>query len=116
MRNLDRDRKRVFVARLGGMEMGYDEDGLPTGETVQTYSEPEPFYPTISMTRGNAVDDMFGNMLEYDRTLTVDDPDFEVSESDILWIDAQPSGDPDYSIKAVRRSGSYTVIAVKKVA
>ena len=32
MRNLDRDRKKVYIARLGGMQMGYDEDGLPLAE------------------------------------------------------------------------------------
>lgn len=115
MRNLDRDRKECYISRLSGSVQEFDEDGLPTGETVQVYGEPVEFLPTVSMTRGDVTSDLFGQALEYDRTITIDDPEFEVSESDIIWVDRTTDDDADYGIKAIRRSDSYTVIAIKKV-
>ena len=115
MRNLDRDRQATFIARYLGVTPQEDSDGLLTGLNVATYSEPEEFMPTVSPAMGEARNDIFGQKLEYDRKLTVDDPSFDVKESDRLWVDADPEGMHDHVVMKVARSGSYTVIAAKRV-
>lgn len=113
MRNLDRDRKRVLIARYVGIAPEVDSDGLYTGRNVPSFSEPEEFLPTVSTASGEARNDIFGQKLEYDRTLTVDDPAFDVKESDRLWIDSED--EHDHVVKKVARTGSYTVVAASHV-
>ena len=115
MRNLDRDRRPVLIARYVGIAPEVDADGLYTGRNVPSYTEPEEFLPTVSAAMGEAQNDIFGQKLEYDRRLTIDDPAFEVKESDRLWVDADPESEHDHVVKRVARTGSYTVIAAKRV-
>ena len=115
MRNLDRDRKQVLIARYSGIAPEVDSDGLYTGRNVPSFSEPEVFAPTVSTATGEARNDIFGQKLEYDRTLTIDDPAFDVKESDRLWIDADSESEHDHIVKRVARTGSYTVVAAKRV-
>lgn len=116
MRCLDRDRRPVFIARYRGMQDGVDEQGRLTGRPQITYDLPEKFWPTASAVRGDASGDIFGQALNYDRVLTVDNPAFPINEADILWIDADVEDDEhDYKVVRVARTGSYTVIAVSRV-
>ena len=117
MRNLDRDRQAVYIARYEGLEPVRDDKGRLTGKHEAKRSEPVKFYPTVSASRGKAEGALFGQSLDYDRTLTIDDRDFEVNEADVLWVDQTPDNDTpyDYTIKRVARKGSYCVLAIKHV-
>lgn len=123
MRNLDRDRQECYVARFVGMVREEDERGRLTGKNVPEYESPEAFYPSVSPIRGEAYGTYFGSDVDYDLTLTVDDPAFRVAETDRLWVYA-PVGDGspatgtrehDYVVKRVARKGGFTVIAAKHV-
>ena len=152
MRNLERDRRRVLIGRFLGMYKGVDAQGRLTGHNEPVYDPPAEFWPTVGPVRGEAQGDYFGQRVDYDLTLTVDDPAFEVKEADILWVD-EPDGEPggvrfvegrdgldggtfedwdsddadggsfpdaegepnDYIVRRVARTGSFTVIAAKKV-
>ena len=95
MRSLDRDRQKCFIARFAGMTRQTDAQGRLTGKNVPSYTTPEEFWPTVSPVRGEAYGAYFGQNLDYDLALTVDDPSFEVGEADILWvyaIDGEPGG------------------------
>ena len=92
-----------------------DEQGRYTGKHAPKRSEPVEFLPTVSAARGEASTDYFGNYVDYDRSLTIDDPDFEVDEADVIWIDRPTSEPHDYVVKRVARTGAFTVIAVKRV-
>lgn len=95
MRNLDRDRQRCYIARFAGMSRQEDSQGRLTGKNVPSYEPPEEFWPTVSPIKGEALGAYFGQNLDYDLTLTVDDPDFAVDEADILWVyalDGEPGG------------------------
>ena len=115
MRNLDRDRRVVHIARFGELEPVKDEQGRYTGKHAPKRSEPVAFMPTISAARGEASTDYFGNYVDYDRTLTIDDPAFDVAEADVIWIDRPTSEPHDYVVKRVACTSAYTVIAVKRV-
>lgn len=122
MRNLDRDRQKVYVGRFLRTEPVV-ENGRFTGRNEAVYESPSEFWPTVSAVRGEAQGDYFGQRVDYDITLTIDDSQFEVGEADVLWVDEGPGdsaeeGYPapnDYIVRRVARKGSYTVIAAKKV-
>lgn len=122
MRCLGRDRQRVFVGRFLRTEPVTD-GGKLTGRNQPVYEQPAEFWPTVSVVRGEAQGDYFGQRVDYDLTLTVDDPDFPVSEADVLWVDADPGdaeeeGYPaphDYIVRRVARKGGFAVIAAKRV-
>ena len=122
MRNLERDTQAVYVARYQGI-VPQEIDGRLTGKNVVTRSEPVAFFPSVSMARGEAQGAYFGVDLDYDRVLTIDDPEFDIGEADVLWIESSP-GDPeaegypaphDHVVRKIARKGSYTVIAAKRV-
>jgi hypothetical protein len=123
MRNLDRDRQQCHVARFVGMVREEDDRGRLTGKNVPEYEPPEAFLPTVSPIRGEAYGTYFGSDVDYDLTLTVDDPAFRVSETDLLWVYALDGGsfpetgapEHDYVVKRVARKGGFTVIAAKHV-
>lgn len=120
MRNLERDTQEVFISRYEDIVAQVDDEGRRTGKNVVKRSTPVAFHPSVSIARGEAQGAYFGVNLDYDRVLTIDDPAFEVSEADVLWLD-KPVGDADnpsphdYIVKKVARKGSYTVIAVSRV-
>jgi hypothetical protein len=93
MRSIDRDRQRCFIARFAGLTRQVDGQGRLTGKNVPSYTGPEEFWPTVSPVRGEAYGAYFGQSLDYDLALTVDDPGFEVGEADILWVYAS-GGEP----------------------
>lgn len=123
MRCLDRDRRRVLIARYEGTRPVQDEQGRYTGRNEVARTAPAEFWPTVTPVRGRAEDDYFGQKVEYDLTLTIDDPAFEARESDQLWVDADPGeegaeGYPsphDYVVTKVARTGGFTVIAARRV-
>ena len=119
MRNLERDTQEVFISRFLGL-VPQEVDGKLTGKNVPQRTAPEAFRPSVSMARGEAQGAYFGLNLDYDRVLTIADPAFEVSESDVLWIESAVGdrNDPephDHIVKKVARKGGYTVIAAKRV-
>ncbi len=120
MRNLARDTQPVWIARFEALVPEVDEEGRLTGKHTAKRKRPELFFPSASMARGEAQNAYFGLNLDYDRVLTLADPDFEVAEADVLWIDGEP-GDPDDPsphdavVKRVARKGAFTVIAAKRV-
>ena len=122
MRCLDRDRQCVYVGRFVETRP-VEQDGKLTGRNRPIYEDPAEFWPTASVVRGEAQGDYFGQRVDYDLTLTIDDPVFSVKEADVLWVDADP-GDAagedypaphDYIVRRVARKGDFTVIAAKKV-
>lgn len=119
MRNLARDTQPVYIARYIGKVM-QQVNGKLTGKHIVSYSNPVVFYPSVTMARGQSQGDFFGVNLDYEKVLTIDDPTFAVSETDVLFVDV-PAGKTfselpyDYTIKKVARKGDFTVIAIKRV-
>ena len=87
MRNIDRDRRRVFWASYEDKVAQVDEHGLLTGDWVVKYGEPREAWPTVTIGHGYAWHYPYGLRIDYDRVVRLDDPDWEVSEEDVMWID-----------------------------
>ena len=73
---------------------GYDDYGNPlygnqTG-TYAKYGNPVKAYGVISPARGVAETRQFGDELNYDRVISVEDRDTPINEYAVLWIDREP--------------------------
>lgn len=134
MRDLDRNKQKIFYSLYIGKEPILDGDGNDSGESRITYSNPEKFRINVSTTKNEASTEAFGINADYDRTMVTHDKSFPIDEQSILWIDKVPvlnedgsiqyddNGDMvmpnDYIVKAVGTSqkSSNALYAIKKVA
>lgn len=123
MRTLDRDRREILVSLFERKVPVTDDQGRLTGRHRVERAPQTPVLASVSAAKGYAQDAVFGQSLDYDRTVIVDDPGFDISESAVLWIDSWgssphelPFDEPwDYVVKKVARTPSYTAVAVKRV-
>jgi hypothetical protein len=117
MRDLERDKQKIFYSQFLGKQPILDENGDDTGESMVTYSNPQEFRICVSTTKNSAENEVFGINLDYDRTMSTHDKTFPITEESILWIDKVPVLNEDGSIKYDAKSNmvmpnDYTVKAV----
>lgn len=131
MRQLERERRGVWVARYEDKVPVVNELGYMTGEYAVRYGKPELLTPTVSPRSGNSWGDGFGIGVDCDRTLVLDRVGVGVDEACVLWVDVRPELDEDglivlgddglptvqndYRAVMVAESYNYTAIAMKKV-
>ena len=115
MRLLQRETQKVYISRYLGLSQGVDQKGRLTGRDVISRSEPEAFYPSVSAAKGDTSEALFGQLVEYDRIIIVDDVAFQAAPSDVFWIDVPVTGKYDYIATRVAHKGHLTIIAVRKI-
>lgn len=118
MRGLVRNKRAFWVATyLEDGEPIIDEYGNETGEFSPIYSRPVQYFGNISPAKGETKSQQFGDSLEYDRIIVMDNPQVKIDEYSRLWVDVSPAnGKPnDYIVKAVARSLNSVSIAIKRV-
>jgi len=112
MKCLERNKQPFKYANLTGLTK-IMKDGYETGEYTLGYSTPVSCMGNISRETGSDVSDQFGINLNYSKTIVLDDPNFPIEESSVLWID-NLSGDYDYIVKRISRSlNSVSILAEK---
>ena len=123
MRALDRNKILIHYANYRDKKPIKDEYGNLTGEYEISYGNPVAVKANVSAARGEATTRQFGDDVNYDRVIILDDPKFPVKESSIFWIDASPEIQEDgstktthdYIVKQVAISLNSVSIAVSKV-
>ncbi len=111
---LDRVKQTLYWQNFKGYKDEYDEDGQIRG-TFPEYSETMTARANISSAKGAAEQEMFGNLLEYDRTIAVK-RSLPINENSIIWLDGSKPPDPhNYIVVRKSQSGNYTVFALKRV-
>lgn len=100
--------------------MGYteiiDEDGNSTGEFTNSYSEPIQIQANVSPAMGENSTRQFGDKIDYDRVLVIEDKCLNINEQSIFWIENKLTDTPhDYEVKKIGRSLNSLSISVKKV-
>jgi hypothetical protein len=117
MRMLKRNKRPFWYANVTGSGPEVNADGEHTGGWDHEYdATPTRAFGNISAARGVSSEQPFGELLEYDRSILVEDPDIPIDEQTILWIDtADVTGPHDYIVKRVARGLASAAIAVKKV-
>lgn len=92
-----------------------------TGETRVIYSAPVEMCANVSPATGNTSVEQFGNSLQYDKAIVLDDMSCPIDEHSVLFVDKLPEfdddGNPlfDYIVKRVARSLNSISIAIVKV-
>ncbi len=123
MRALVRNKVLIHYANYRDKTPIKDEYGNLTGEYEISYENPIAVKANVSAARGEATTRQFGDDVNYDRVILIDDPKFPIKESSILWIETPPTiqtdgstKDPhDYIVKQVATSLNSVSIAVSKV-
>ncbi|MBQ9007411.1 MAG: hypothetical protein IJ092_13740 [Atopobiaceae bacterium] len=136
MRNQDRDRRPVWIAKYVGQVAETDEQGRLTGRHTPQYGEPQLFWPTVTVMRGYTWNEFWGKAHDYDRVVRIDDPLWWVDENAVLYIDTPlwkygsfqelnravldgtvdiSDCEPDYTVKRIGHGKSYTIFTVEKI-
>lgn len=123
MKCLERNKSSLIICFYQGKCDLADSEGFETGEVETVYSAPLEVKACVSTAHGNAQIQMFGLQLEYDKTITFDDPNLPIDETTQFFIDKKPDYDfeshtlknRDYVVKGISKSLNVTVVAVQKV-
>ena len=123
MRSLARNKIKIHYANYRDKTSIKDEYGNLTGEYRISYDNPVAVKANVSAARGESTTRQFGDDVSYDRIIVLDDPEFPIAESSILWIDTPPEiledgstkTPHDYIVKQVAPSLNSVSIAVSKV-
>ncbi len=121
MRCMERNKVPFAYCLFLRTEPVLDEDGHRTAEKKVVYAEAEEARANISCATGEAQEEVFGNLSDYDKVIVMDDPRFPMDENTVLFVDKAPEytedGTPlyDYTVKKVARSLNSVSYAIKKV-
>ena len=123
MRALVRNKTLIYYADYQEKRPIEDEYGNMTGEYDLLYGNPLAVKANVSAAKGESITRQFGDDVSYDRIILLDDPNFPITESSILWIDTPPviledgttETPHDYIVKRVAPSINSVSIAVSKV-
>lgn len=121
MRTLERNKTSFYYALYLGKEENIDADGNATGTYTILYSNPVECKGNISASSGSVQVEQFGNDLQYDKVIVLDDVNVPIDENSVLWVDKEVEhdkyGNPvfDYVVKKVARSLNSVSFAISKV-
>lgn len=121
MKCMERNKTPFFYCLYQSEEYIRNEEGNETGEKKVVYSDPVEIRANISPATGNTSVEQFGNSLQYDRVIVLDDTTCPIDEHSVLFIDTAPvfdeNGTPlfNYIVKKVARSLNSVSIAVARV-
>ena len=121
MKCLERNKTPFYYCLYQGEVYATDGEGYETGEKTISYSDPVLLHGNISPARGNISVEQFGNNVQYDKVIVLDDPTCPIDEHSVLFIDKAPAFDEsetplfDYIVKKVARSLNSVSIAISKV-
>lgn len=121
MRCMERNKTPFYYCLYEGEKPVIDEAGDETGETQVVYSDPVFLKANISPATGNTSVEQFGNSLQYDKVIVLDDVTCPIDEHTVLFVDKTPAFDDegvplfDYIVKKVARSLNSVSIAIGKV-
>jgi hypothetical protein len=121
VRTLERNKTSFYYALYLGKEENIDADGNATGTYTILYSNPVECRGNISASSGSVQVEQFGNDLQYDKVVVLDDVNVPIDENSVLWVDKEVEhdkyGNPmfDYVVKKVARSLNSVSFAISKV-
>lgn len=110
MRDLRRNQVRITYRLYLGNEEIIDEYGNSTGQYTPLFGEEQLLFLSVSANKGDYSEQMFGDVLDYDRTMLISDPDCPIDENSRVTIDGQT-----YVVKAVARSLNAAQYAIKRI-
>ena len=123
MRALERNKQKIYYANYTGRSEVTDENGLITGETSISYTNPVGVNVNVSASRGEAYIDLFGTDLNYTKTI-VSDTDLGIDENSVLWVGKEAYQTTsttsvitpyNYIVASIAKSLNSVVYAIREV-
>ena len=97
-------------------QMGFDEVTVDKyGNPVKGYGDIESMRLCVSSNKGEPNEDIFGNDLKYDKTMSTHNLSCTIDEFTRLWIGIPKTQPYNYKVKAVAPSYSCIKYAIEKV-
>lgn len=116
MQNLARNMSTVWYQVYAGQTEILDANGNKTGSFQDTYGPLQSAPLMVSPNKGDATLELFGTLLDYDRTMATADTTLPIDEQTILWLDgADTSGPYTHYVKQRAPWKNSLVFAVKQV-
>lgn len=116
MRDVYRNMSPVFFRRKKDDLEIMDQYGNLLGTYLPIYGPIQSALLCVSPNKGNSEVQGFGVNLDYSKTMTTADPDCEIDENTVLWIDGADTEDAwNYEVKAVSKWDNSSQYAIKKV-
>ena len=123
MRCLVRNKTKFYYALYIDKTEIKDEYGNGSGEYDVSHGNPVVALGNISSAMGETQVRQFGESERYDKVIILDNPETQIDEYSILWVDTLPHLNADgttdtphdYIVKKVARSLNGVAIAISKV-
>ena len=115
MRNLNRNKRRIYYANRIGETTDIDEYGNETGESTPVYGDAVEFYCNVSAKQGEEAVQAFGSFTEYTRLITVADNDCPIDEESIIWFGIEPTEPHNYIVVRKADSKNGLLYAIQEV-
>lgn len=115
MNLLERDLQPFWYANYQSRTMLMDGDGLPTGEYSIGYGDPEQAFGTFSENKGAATPREFGTFIDYDYTIHMAETVCPFDEEAAIWLNHDPSEDPDFRVLRIAELPTYTAVAIRQL-
>lgn len=110
MRDLRRNQIEITYRLYIKSEEVIDKDGYATGDHTPIFGEETPLEISVSANKGEYSEQMFGDTIDYDRTMIISDPKCPINENARITIDGEL-----YTVKGVARSLNATQYAIKRI-
>ena len=118
MRNLNRNKRKLWYAIPVGNTPILDEYGNDTLEVEVAFSSPLPFQTNISANVGQEAVEVFGSQTEYSRTVSIAGSDCPSVEGCRVWFGIEPNEDGtnhNYTVARVADSKNGYLLALREV-
>ena len=98
MRCMNRNKVRFFYSLYEGRKPVTDKWGNVTGEYETIYGNPIECFANISPAVGETAMRQFGESVNYDKVMVMDNSAPPIDEYSVLWVDTMPQLDEDGSL------------------
>lgn len=118
MRDLIRNKRRLWYAVPVGSDSILDEYGNDTLEVETVFSPPLPLQANVSANVGLEAVDVFGSQTEYSRTLSITGDDCPLVEGCRVWFRVEPNRERknyNYTVARVADSKNGYLVALREV-
>ena len=123
MRNLIKNKRKIYVLNYVRETEVQDSQGNYTGEKTIVYTPRKELFTHISGARGSSQSEIFGTDIRYDKTIVLTLDEFKalkITENSVFFVDIKPtySGtNPlyDYRVERIADTVNEVVIAITKV-
>lgn len=110
------NQRLIYYAEQTGTEHVMDDEGYDTGETYAKYGDPKPLWINVSAAAGRAQYIAFGHFTQYTRTLITSDMKCPLKEYDAVWLNSDPTGEPNYTVVRKADGLDSLMYAIQEVA